>query len=534
MFIRKWFILAAALLLAASPSAADVDGPASVRGQGADPLSSREVRVSLDSVLRAGVRRNASLMSDYLQSRIAEESVKGERSIYEPMLQSSLTSQTTRIQNSAEETLYRADDDYNEFSNLLDLGLSGVLPSGAQWSIKWTNTQRNSSIIDRFRDYRSEYSSSLKLSVGQPLLKGAGRRVTETKIALAAIQKDIDYGKFEQRLMELLGITIQVYWKLYGAQQVYGSWLNSIKIAEQSLGDIEQRVLAGKMPETELLEAQNGIHQRRTELYAARSKVVEAQSQLFSLLNFAEPRGPTFQLLAADDPRGRPSSFADVRHYVRSALEKWPEYQNVKRQVEKERTQVEYASNQALPQLDLVGTVGPSSLDRDYEGSYRYLADDKYLSWSVGLKFSMPFLEGGQARSALAMAKLRLRQAEEERDGLEKSLINSIYSKIDAARSLQEQLRELEKGLEIRARLLAIEQDRLKAGRVGQKALLAQEEEYVNFQRKLLNCLVSFKTAEAALEIASGDILGKYGIDAARYAARHPDTRSGEGALPWE
>lgn len=479
----------------------------------------KKARLPLDSLIREVVRNNSNVMYDYLQTRIAGEGIKAEKSIYQPVLQSSLSSQTNSLQNSADDLLSRQSTNYEELSNQFDLGINGIIPSGAQWDIKLINTQKSSTSIDNAHShsYRYEYNGNLKLSVTQPILKGFGTKTTEARIDVATIQNSIDFGKFEQKIMDLLGATIQIYWKLYGAQKIYDSWLNSIRISEQAIVDMEHRFAAGKLAETELLEAKNSLLQRKAELYSSRSRVVETQSQLYTLLNMAFPVKKDLILFEMDDPDTGSTMFHDLPYYQQAALAKWPEYQNAKKQVEKERVQVEFAVNQALPQLDFIGSVGTNSLGRRYEEAYQHLGEDSFLSWSVGFKFSIPFF-GGAAKSALSMAKLKLQQAEVELDGLQKSLVNSIYSKLDTARSMQEQLRELEQGLRIRSKLLAMEQEKLKAGKVSQKALLNQEEEFVNFQRKFLSGIVSFKTAAAALEISSSDILSRYGIDTAGYS----------------
>ncbi len=498
------------------------------------PGGSGNLRLTLDSVIREVVRRNTSVMSDHLQTRIAREGIEAEKSIYQPVLQSNLISQTSSIQNTTEDLLVRMSTNYQELSNQFDVGFNGIIPTGAQWDVKLANTQKNSSSIDRIRNYKYEYNGNLKLTVAQPLLKGFGPKATNAKIEFATIQSSIDFGKFEQKIMDLLSTTIQVYWKLYGTQKIYDLWLNSILISEKSIVDIEHRVAAGKLPETELLEAKNSLFQRKAELYSARSRLVEVQSQLYTLLNVVFPAGDGVNMFVMDEPDAGKSSFSDLEYYKQAALAKWPEYQNARRQVEKESAQVEFAANQALPQLDLVGSVGTNSMGREYDGAYQRLGDDSFLSWSVGLKFSMPFPGGGAAKRVLSIAKLRLQQAEVERDGLEKSLSNSIYSKLDAARSMQEQLRELEQGLSVRGKLLAIEREKLRMGRVSMKALLSQEEEFVNFQRRYLSGIVGFKSAVAALEISSSDILSKYGIDASGYSPLQSGPARNSTLLPWE
>ena len=476
------------------------------------------ITITLPGIIREAVRNNPSVINDYLQAKIARETVAAERSIYEPVLQSSLNSQTNKIQNSTEETLVKGSSTYEELNNQFDLGLTGLVPTGAQWDIRFVNGMTNSSTIEQFRDYNNEYTGNLKLTLTQPLLKGRGRSATEARINVAAIQSDVDFGKFEQRMMELIGVTIQVYWRLYGAQQISQAWESSLKIAEESIDDLELRYSGGKVAETELLEARSGIHQRRTELINAQSKVVEAKSQLFTLLNLQYAQWSTVKLYAPELSSQTRSSLRDVDYFVARAKEAWPEYKNARRLVEKERTQVAYADNQSLPQLDFLGSVGTNSLDRKYPGSFDHMVDDKFLSWSVGIKFSMPLFGEGQGKSALAIARLRLQQAENDLNALEKSLANTIHAKHDAVKSFEAQLAEYESGLEIRKKLLDIEREKLKAGRVGQRSLLLQEEEYVNLQRRLYSSLVNYKVAEAVLEIACGEILGKYDVDPASYS----------------
>ena len=487
------------------------------------------VKLSLDNVVHEVVSRNSSVLYDYIQTNISKEGIASEKSIYVPVVQSSLISQTNSAQNSTDELLSRQATNYEELNNGFDLGFSGLIPSGAQWDVKLVNSMKNSTSIDNYRSYRYEYNGTLKLTIDQPLLKGFGSKVTGARIDLAAMQSSIDYGKFEQKIMDLLGTTIQIYWKLYGAQKICDSWLNSILISEKSIVDIENRVKAGKLPETELLEAKSGLLQRRTELYAARSRLVEIQSQLYTLMNMNYPVEPGIKIFEMDEPELEKITVFDHTYYLQSALAKWPEYQNAKKQVQKEKIQLGFADNQTLPQLNLVGSVGTNSMGSKYPEAYQHLVEDSFLSWSVGLKLTFPLWEGA-ASSAHLMAKLRMQQAEVERDALEKSLSNSIYSKLDAATSMKDQLRELQEGLKIRSKLLAVEQEKLKSGRVSQKALLAQEEEFVNFQRRYLSGIISFKTAVAVLEISSSDILSKYGIDASKYTPKQSES----SVLPWD
>ena len=344
-------------------------------------------------------------------------------------------------------------------------------------------------------------------------MKGFGKDITRAKIDLAKIESRIDKKKFDQRVMELVAVTAQLYWKLYGAQKISASWEKSLAIAENSIKDIEVRAMGGKIARTELMETQSTVSILRSELYNAKNKVIEVQNQLLTLLNVSASEYKNIRLIATDDPFKNYEQIADWDECVRMALEKWPEYEIAKKKVEKEKIQVKYARNQFLPQLDIVGSVSLNSLDQEYGKSLCDVANDEFLSWSTGIRFSVPLFNNVQAKSGLSIARMRTKQAEVELDALKKSLGNSVYSKINAVISLQEQLKEYERGLKIRQQLLEIEHTKFQSGRIGLKDLLGREEEYVTYQRKVLSCVVNFKLTQATLQIAIGSILEKYHID---------------------
>ena len=472
------------------------------------------VQVRLEKLIHEIVRRNTSVIGDYLQAKMSKERIRGEEGVFEPVFQTSLNKQKNHVPNSTEDILTRQQSEYSEDVTSLELGINGTISStGATWDLKFSDRQRNSSTIEQFRDYKFEYDNLLKLSLGQPLLKGFGSDVTRAKIEMAKVQSDIDDSKYDQKMMELVAVTIQLYWKLYGVQQIHQTWERSLKIAEDTMRDMELRNVGGKIPQTDLMEAQSLISTTRAELHNAKSKVFEVQSQLMTLMNVAVFDYRNMNLTAVDIPFGTYPEITDSDGYVRMALERWPEYRIAKKSVEKERIQLKYVENQLLPQLDLIGSVSLNSLDQEHQKAFREVTEDKFVSWSTGIKFSVPFLDNAQAKSGFTIARMRAKQADIELASLEKSLANSIYSKVSAMISLREQLLEYEKGLKIREQLLGIEQIKLKQGNISLKNLLDKEEEYVNYQRKVLNSMVNYKLAEATLEIAVGTILEKYKVD---------------------
>jgi len=476
------------------------------------PREDKAISISLKKIVVESVNRNSSAMNDYLQAKMSQEQIFAEGGIFDTVFQTTVQAKRSRTQNGAEDAVNRRANDYYDNTDSLEMGLNGLLPFGTLWDVKYNQNKRSSSTIDQFTSYAHEYDNGLKLTLTQPLLKGFGLKSTMAKITVAELQSDIDSNKFEQKLMELVGVAVQVYWKLYGAQQILQSWEKSILIAEEAIKDLELRVQAGKIAHTEYLENISAVNIRKAELYNARSKVDEAQNQLLTLLNISAVDAKKIKLIADDNPFGSREVLQDAESYINASLSKWPEYRVARKKFEKEKVQLKYSENQALPQLDILGSFGSTSLDRNYDKSFRYVTDGGYLNWSAGLKFIFP-LYNTQAASSLKISKLRTKQAEIELDAFVKSYGNSIYSKLSEVRNYQSQLQDFENGLRIKTDLLEIERQKLKAGRTSLKTVLEKQDDYISYQRRVLSGVVNYKLAEASLDIAAGKILAKYGVD---------------------
>ncbi|MFZ4860370.1 MAG: TolC family protein [Desulfuromonadaceae bacterium] len=470
------------------------------------------VPVSLQKIVLESVNRNTSAMSDYLQSMMSREQVLAEGGVFDTVFHTMLQAISSHSQNGAEDAVNRRANVYYDRTDSFEMGLGGLLPLGTLWDVKFNQNIRRSSTIDQYTSYEREYDNGLKLTLTQPLLKGFGTKATKAKITLAEVQSEIDAYKFEQKVMELVGVAVQVYWKLYGAQQILQSWEESNRVAEEAVKDLELRAVAGKIPRTEYLEGVSAVNIRKAELYNARSKVDEAQNQLLTLLNISAAEIKKIQFRITDDPFGTREILQDAESYITSSLDKWPEYRVARKKLEKEKTQIKYLENQALPQLDLLGTFGSTGLDRKYYKSFNYATDGGFLNWSAGLNFSVP-LENAQANSTLKIARMRTKQAEMELNSFVKSYSNSIRSKLSEVSNNQSQLHDFETGLRIKTELLEIERQKLKAGRSNLKVLLDKQDEYISYQRRVLSGVVNCKLAEASLDSATGRILDKYGVD---------------------
>lgn len=470
------------------------------------------IYLSLNPLVKEVLSRNGESVREYFQTNITQTQISYEKGIYDPIFSASVTRQSTNIPNSAEDKLIRLDNTYQDKIDFFDTGFSGLLPIGTQWSLFFSNNKKQSSIIKKYRSYEFEYDSSVKLQIEQPLLKNAGVEMTEAKIKLSEFENEIEKSKYEQKLMELQGVTIQLYWKLYGSYEIYKSWEQSIKLAQKALAELEIRAKSGKIAETEVLEATSALNIRKSEYENAKNRFVEVQNQILTLLNISVNENEKFEFILSENPEDKISEVLSLNNYLSQAFEKWPEYLISKKNLEKEELQLKYATNQLLPKLNLVASTQRNALTADRHSSVNDAFDDEFVSWALGLKFEQP-LFSDKEKNSLKIAQLRVYQAKSDLKSLENNLKNSLMTKIENLQGSKKQYLLYKEGLKIKKDLIDIDYERLSLGKITAKELFEKEEDYMNYQRKMLSSIINWKTAEALLDISTGNLLNKYNID---------------------
>jgi outer membrane protein TolC len=471
-----------------------------------------EVDIALSKLISQVIQRNATSIQTYIDTQIAEHSVDYEKNIYDPILNISLAKNKTHIPNSTADQLTRIREEYKEETKNFDLSVNQLFSSGAQLTFSTSLNSKQSSIIEDYRAYDTEYDSNIKLDLKQPLLKNFGSDATELKINLAKIEEKSKKATYEQQLMELALKTTQLYWRLYGSNEIVKSWNKSIELSTKTLEDIELLIQNGKIAKTEFHRAKSYINIRKTEQESASNSLSEVKSQIYNLLNISYIKNKHYEIKTQSLELGDELKY-DLDTYVAKALEKWPKYQTLLKKLEQEKLNVDYYDNQLKPQLDLVANVTSTELTSESSKKYSDLDDDDFISWKVGLNFQTPIMGNKKDKNNYKIAKLNYNKIKVELDTLIVGLENSLGSKINAIESYKKQYYFAKNSFDLKKELLNIEYEKLKRGKSDTQKIFNIEEEYMDSQRKYLSSLINLKTSQAILDMALGDILTKNNIE---------------------
>ncbi len=320
-------------------------------------------------------------------------------------------------------------------------GLRLNLPIGThiEASLNTISLETNSS----FANLNPQYTAFGNLTVRQPLLGGFFVSANKN-VAKADRELDAARARYDQEVLAISTQVEQNYWDLYAAVRDYAVQKLTRDRANAFLKETETRARTGLVGPDQVANARTFLAEQEILLLDREEQVDRTSDQLSSLIGKRPDAGKT-RLIAADNP---PDDFAveEVGALVDRTLENNLALQAAKADVEAQRALLKAAFWEALPKVDLVGSLGGNGLSgtaRDiYFGSETLrttrggtfndavsqvvkLKPD-YPTWNIGLEVTFPIL----LRSGLG-----------EQDRLEAEVVIADQRRIQQERILEEQVR---------------------------------------------------------------------------------------------
>lgn len=475
------------------------------------------LRLTPEALVKEVSQRNAAIVYEQLQWQLAEREVDIKKAIFEPEFVASLMNQSIDTPNSVEEALSRSfQSQYEEDSLRWSTGVRGKVITGGEWSATYNSKRTESSVIDQFAAFDTEYRNTLQLQYKQPLLRDLGKNVTLTERYVAEFAREIAFLTYRQRMMETAGGAIQAYWDYYRAQEVLTQWQESQEIAERLYNAARARSQSGLGAQTDVLDAETAVAMNQTRVIRAQAELIEARNRIFSLMNITAEVDPDIRMVAVSKPEETRIDVPLFEDSLQKALSNWPPYLVAQQKVKSEKVQVKYSKNQLKPRLDVSLGVDMVGLDSESGESMSASVDGSAVSWYVGLEYSMPIMGNRARKNELAQSEIRERQARLELSSIRRNLSNSLHSRLARVRNAEQELIYHRRDLELKRRLRDAEIDKVQRGRSSMRELFRQEEELMEYQRRYLRAVVESKLAEASLDIAQGSLLSKYDIDLSR------------------
>lgn len=317
------------------------------------------------------------------------------------------------------------------------------------------------------------YTSSLGVTVRQPLLYGRGTAVQTTYIESSKRQLEAEEYLVESQAADLAAAVKNAYWELvYTLQNIEVQKL-SLALASKLLEETRLMIDAGRLAEIDRFQPESEVARREQQLIASERAIGVAEDALKILLNYTD-------WSASIQPLDVPIITSEelvLDQVMASALKNRPDLLAAQSQTKGAELIAARKKNETLPRLGLYGKAGLGASGADYDNSYSNINgnDDNY--WQLGLSFSMPF-ENRYAKGEYRQALTTIRKTKLQTAILRQEIRRKVRSSVRDVELARKAVEATEKTTLATAKRLEAEQVKFGSGKSTTYDVLAAQEAY--------------------------------------------------------
>lgn len=354
------------------------------------------------------------------------------------------------------------------------------------------------------------YSLSTRLTVAQPLLRGAGTGIGESELRVARLNVAAQRESLGRVTSEVLRDALSGYWELWYASDAVGIELATLKLAEAELRDAAARADSGALATVDLLSFETRLSSQGEQVTAA--ELLELQRGI-TLAQVLGVDASGVHLRAVGDPRD--PTTPTVAEVETKLAKQSPEILELLAKLEVAESRAKVAGDVYRPKLDLQGYVELKGLGNG--GAIPALVQVGSLGavgGYVGVLFEAP-LTGGREAVELESARLAVRTAQNQLDAARLRLRASavqLVSQLDAAKVRRAAAEQTEA---ISTKLFEAERARFALGASTPLQMQTAEDVIRQARLRVARARVDAVLAWILIEHATGELLSRYGTPTA-------------------
>lgn len=357
-----------------------------------------------------------------------------------------------------------------------------------------------------------EWSTGINLTLTQPLLRGMGKRSNLARLRIAENDKENVVNRLHLVAMRTVAAVATSYWDLYESSQLQRLREKALERGDEIMSASEDAYEAGVVPAIDVIQSRAGISERQDDLIASQRERRDAEDVLKDLLDYR--KNSLFER-ALFQPTTGPGSVdveVDEERSVALGLARRPEMMSAILAIESAEYEIDWSTNNKMPQLDFVGAIGIGSTDDSFGDAFSGTFEGDDLHYFVGVRGSVP-IRNLDAKGRLLRARATAHQTEDRRLRVEQIIGLEVRTSIRAVETSQLQVESSGQTSVFREASLVAERDRLRLGQTTSFHVLEVEEDGTDAQILQLHSRISLERALISLWLAEGTILEQFGIE---------------------
>jgi len=512
-------------------SSVGVAGP--VRAQEPAAPDRPILELSLDDAVKRTLENNNDIAVERYNPELSEQSIRLYRGAYDPLListvnQNSRTSPATNAFTGATELLNK--------TTTFDFGAEQLLKTGGNVRVEFNNDRGSTNSV--FSSFNPSFNSTLNANLSQPFLRNFKIDANRLQLRVARKNREISDVQFQETVTNTVANVKELYYDLLYAIDNLEAQRKSLSLAQKLLDENQIKVRVGTMAPLDVVAAQSEVASREEGVIVAEALVAEAEDAIKRTI-FAQNDSATWALriLPTDRPTAEPMA-VDVVSATKRAIEQRTDVLAARKNLENADENVKYASNQKLPNLNLIAAygsngIGGTVIEREgfggaiirttpggYGDALSSVFGRDFPTWTLGVNFTYPlFNRQAQANSARAkisrdqtvasLRRLEMQVASEVRSA--GRAVETNYKRVEstrAARVLAEQRLDAEQkkfaaGMSTNFAVTQAQRDLALASVLELRAVADYRKSLVNFDRvQLAGGGVAFASSAASRSTA--------------------------------
>ncbi|BAU57656.2 type I secretion system [Halorhodospira halochloris] len=509
-------LLGAVVLLARVDAAERSVDDAIGAGVAADePGGQSELQLSLEDAVLGALENNPALQAERLEPVVAGTFERIERGDFDVGMFAEGSYSLVREERIDPSTSARFDLERDAAN--LSVGLRQSLPFGADWEValgqSFEETESGGQGGGSANGGEELHTTHIGLNFTQQLLRGRGREVNLVGVRQAEI--GVMSSEYELRgFMESLIADVEsAYWDYVLADREIELYKESLRLATEEIERARERVRVGDLARTELpaLEAERAL--RRQELIDARNRRQVASLELLRLSGTEQQLDEEIQINPTTEPERSIAELAAVADHLALALERRPELNQARLDLQSDNLQVTRTRNGVLPRLELFVSLGRSGYADSFSSAPRQLDEPNYDA-ELGIRLERP-LRNRAPRAEHEQALAQRNQASLSINNLARLVrhdVRSAYLEVERAQSQIDASQATRQAQQERVRA---EEERFRAGEATSFAVVQAQRDLLESQINEAGALVDYRQALLELYRLDGTLLERRGINAA-------------------
>ena len=326
--------------------ATQVKGPAELQ----DHVVEGKLRLTLADAIRLALLNNTDVRLNELPIENARLEVERAYQAFDPAATSSFyanraaTPAYTQLQGAPTlSTLsQQAIIDYNQ-----------TFQTGTNYDVNFSSGKLvTNSLYETINPY---VSSSGTLTLTQPLLRNRGIFPNRAPITIARRNLNVSRATFTAQVNDSLLLTVQQYLTVLQARESLVVLKKSVEQAQASYDRDKRALELGAIPPFDIYRSESQVAARRVQVIQAEYSLKQAEDAFRRVIGAdLDPyiRALDLDLTESVEPRGDLLSL-DIQQAYQQALERRPELEALRQQIDNDETSVRLAHNHLLPDLSL-------------------------------------------------------------------------------------------------------------------------------------------------------------------------------------